>query len=53
MSVSEKSLIGYFLKADLQYPGALQELHSNYPLAPEKLPVSSDMLSKYCLKNCW
>ena len=26
----------------------LHELHNNYPLAPEKLAVSSDMLSKYC-----
>ena len=48
MSVSEKSLIRYFLEADLQYPGELHELHNNYPLAPEELAVSSDMLSKYC-----
>ena len=47
MLVSEKSLIRYFLEADLQYPGELHELHNNYPLAPEKLSVSSDMLSKY------
>ena len=26
----------------------MHELHNNYPLAPEKLAVSSDMLSKYC-----
>ena len=25
-------------------------MHNDYPLAPEKLTVSSDMLSKYCKK---
>ena len=50
MSVNEKSLIGYFLKADLEYPDELHELHNDYPLAPEKPAVSSDMLSKYCKK---
>ena len=28
----------------------LHELRSDYPLAPEKLAVSNDMLSKYCKK---
>ena len=48
MSVSEKGPTGYFLEVDLQYPDELHELHSDYPLAPEKLAVSSNMLSKYC-----
>ena len=52
MSISEKSLIGYFFEVDLQYPDELHELYNDYPLAPEKLAVSSDMLSKYCKKNC-
>ena len=46
MSISEKSLIGYFLEVDLEYPDELHELHNDFPLAPEKLAVSSDMLSK-------
>ena len=50
MSVSEKSPIGYFLEVDLKYSNELHELHNDYPLAPEKLAVSSDMLSKYCKK---
>ena len=50
MSISGKSLIGYFLEVDFQYPDELHELHNDYPLAPEKLAVSSDMLSKYCKK---
>ena len=50
MSMSEKSSIGYFLEVDLEYPEELHELHNDSPLAPEKLGVSSDMLSKYCEK---
>ena len=42
MSISEKSLIGYFLEVDLQYPDKLHELHHDYSLAPETLAVSSD-----------
>ena len=53
MSISEcnsieKSSIGYFLKVYLIYPDELHELHIDYPLAPEKPAVSSDMLSKCC-----
>ena len=50
MSINEKSPIGYLLEVDLEYPDKLQELHNDYPLAPEKLAVSGDMLSKYCKK---
>ena len=46
--INEKSDTGYFLEVDLEYPDELHELHNDYPLAPEKLAVSSDMLSKYC-----
>ena len=49
-SISEESPIGYILEVDLEYPDELHELHNDYPLAPEKLAVSSDMLSKYCKK---
>ena len=45
-----KSPIGCFLEVDLEYPEELHELHNDFPLAPEKLAVSSDMLSKYCKK---
>ena len=47
-SVNEKSETGYFLEVDLEYPDELHELHNDYPLAPEKLAVTNDMLSKYC-----
>ena len=47
-SINGKSDTGYFLEVDLEYPDELHELHNDYPLAPEKLVVSSDMLLKYC-----
>ena len=47
-SINEKSEIGYFLEVDLEYPDKLHELHNDYPLAPEKLAISSNVLSKYC-----
>ena len=50
MPISEKSSIGYFLEVDLEYPDKLHELCNDYLLAPEKLAVSSDMFSKYCIK---
>ena len=48
LSISENSSIGYFLEVDLEYPSELHHFHNDYPLAPEKLEISSDMLSKYC-----
>ena len=47
-SVSENSLTGYILKAELEYPSELHDLHNGYPLAPENLEISQNMLSKYC-----
>ena len=49
-SISEKSPIEYFFEVHLEYPDELHELHNDYLLAPEKLAVSRDMLSKHCKK---
>ena len=46
-SISENSSIGYILEVDLEYPSELHELHNDYLVAPEKLEISQNMLSKY------
>ena len=47
MSIDKKSDVGYILEVDLKYPKELYELHNDYPLAPEKLTVTNDILSNY------
>ena len=45
--IEENSQIEYILEIDLECPDELHELHNNYPLAPEKLEISHNMLSTY------
>ena len=40
--------IGYILEVDLEYCSELHDLHNDYPLCPEKIEITQDMLSKYC-----
>ena len=47
-SISKKGPKWYILEVDLEYTGELHVLHNDYPLAPEKLEISYDMLSDYC-----
>jgi len=47
MTVADEADIGYFLEVDLKYPEDLHDLHSDYPLALEKMLISHDMLSPY------
>ena len=44
-SISENSSDKYILEVDLEHP---DELHNDYPLAPEKIEISHNMLSNYC-----
>ena len=44
MSINKKSDVRYILEVDLEYHDELHELHNDYPFAPEKLAVTSDML---------
>ena len=45
--VSDDSEDGYILEVDLDYPSELHDRHTEYPLAPEKMKVTEDMLSPY------
>ena len=47
MSIDKKSDVGYILEVDLKYSNELHELHNDYPLAPEKLAATNDILSNY------
>ena len=39
--------ITVFLDVYLEYPTELHDLHSDYPLAPENMSVTSDMVSDF------
>ena len=39
--------IGYFIEADLEYPDHLHDAHDSFPLGPEKIKITSNMLSDY------
>ena len=41
---------GLILEVDLEYPQELHHIHNDYPVAPEKVKVSNNMLSAYCKK---
>ena len=46
--ISENSPIGHILEVDLECCKEIHDSHSDHPLAPGKLEISSNMLSKYC-----
>ena len=46
-SISENSSMGYVLEVDLEFRSELHDSHNDYPLVPEKLDISQNMLSKY------
>ena len=47
---TENSKKGLILEVDLEYPKELHDLHNDYPLGPEKVKVTNEMLSDYCKK---
>ena len=46
--VPDDSDVGYVIECDLIYPPEIHDLHNEYPLAPESLVVTEDMLSPFC-----
>ena len=50
MNIKTNSSTGYVLEVDLEYPQELHDIHNDYPLAPEKISIPKECLSKYCLK---
>ena len=49
MNIKNNSSTGYVLEVDLDYPKKLHDIHNDYPLAPEKVNMPKEWLSKYCL----
>ena len=47
-NVADDNEEGYILEVDLHYPSELHDLINDYPLAPEKMKISPEMLSPYC-----
>ena len=47
MKVADDAEIGYALEVDLDYPDRLHDAHNDYPLAPEHLDITPDMLSSH------
>ena len=43
----EDSNKGIILEVDLEYPQELHDFHNDYPIGPEKVKVTKDMLSEY------
>ena len=50
MRIKNNSSTEYVLEVDLEYPKKLHDIHNDYPLAPEKINIPKEWLSKYCLK---
>ena len=50
MRVKNNRSTGYAIEVDLEYPQGLHDIHNDYPLALEKINISKEWLSKYCLK---
>jgi hypothetical protein len=47
-SIDDDTATGYILKVDLKYPSSLNDKRNDFPLAPERLKISPEMLSPHC-----
>ena len=50
LNIPDDASIGYIIECDLLYPSALHDQHNDYPLAPEKRYIQSEMLSETQLR---
>ena len=48
-SIPSDGPTSYILECDIEYPAHLHDLHNDYPMAPEHLEVSRDMLSPFAV----
>ena len=51
LNIPEDSKFGYILEMDLEYPKELHDKHNLYPLSPEHVQVTEDMLSPFQRKH--
>ncbi len=47
LATPDDACFGYFVMVDLQYPSALHDKHSDFPLAPEHAKIKYDDLSDF------
>jgi len=45
---TDDSKRGLIIEVDLEYPHEFHDLHNDFPLAPEQVKVTKNMLSEYC-----
>ena len=51
LALDDEATTGYMFEVDLQYPPSLHEKHSEYPLAPEHMVITDDLLSDWQLRK--
>ena len=49
--LNESDNTGYMLEVDLDYPKSLHVHHNSFPLAPEKITVTAEMMSDYSINS--
>lgn len=45
LNYTDNDDVGYIVEVDLEYPEEMHDLHKDYPMAPEIMSISEDMLS--------